>query len=108
MVANKPSGTLYIGQTDDLAKRLFEHQTKVYPGFSRKYNCTKLVWFELHETRASAVLREAQMKEWKRAWKIRRIAKLNPSWEDLSKDLSKDWSEADVFDDRRIYKRAFL
>ncbi|NNC36716.1 MAG: GIY-YIG nuclease family protein [Hyphomonadaceae bacterium] len=104
MVTNKPNGTLYIGQTDDLSKRAFEHKTKVYPGFSRKYGCTKLVWFERHETRASAVLRETRMKEWKRSWKIRRIMKLNPDWN----DLSEEWTETDVFDKRRLFDPAVL
>lgn len=104
IVTNKPNGTLYIGQTDNLAKRMLEHQTKAYPGFSRKYGCTKLVWFELHETRASVVLREKRMKEWKRAWKIKRIVEQNPNWE----DLSKDWTERDVFDDRRLFEPAVL
>jgi putative endonuclease len=66
ILANKPYGTLYVGLTSDLLKRLWEHKNKVVPGFTRRYDVDKLVWFEAHEPHAAALRREKQIKEWKR------------------------------------------
>ena len=80
--------TLYIGSTDDLPKRAWEHRNKVAEGFTRRYGCTLLVWFERHDTLFAARSRERQMKEWKRAWKIARIEAMNPAWRDLAETLA--------------------
>ena len=78
------SHTLYIGVTGDLLKRVFEHKQKKHEGFSAKYNCNRLVWFERFTDPASAIAREKQLKGWIRAKKIALIQKDNPTWEDLS------------------------
>jgi len=78
------SGVLYIGVTGNLAKRVFQHQQKLLPGFTQKYNVTKLIWFEAHPTARAAIAREKQIKRWNRAKKIALIESLNPQWTDLS------------------------
>jgi len=78
---------LYIGMTDDLARRVWEHRTGAVPGFTSKYGVKMLVWFELHESRETAFQRERQLKKWKRAWKLQLIEQLNPEWRDLFDDL---------------------
>ncbi|HXJ03930.1 MAG TPA: GIY-YIG nuclease family protein [Candidatus Acidoferrum sp.] len=78
------SGVLYVGVTANLAKRVFQHQQKLVPGFTQKYNVTKLVWFEPHSTARSAISREKEIKRWNRAKKIALIESLNPQWTDLS------------------------
>ncbi len=88
IVASAPYGTLYIGHTDDLARRIFEHREKARPGFTAKYGVTRLVWFESFELRENAFRRERQMKEWKRKWKIELIEEMNPQWGDLYEDLN--------------------
>ncbi len=80
-------GTFYVGVTSDLTKRVWEHKTDCVEGFSKKYSTHVLVWFELHETMESAILREKAIKEWRRAWKIESIEKANPYWHDLYADL---------------------
>ena len=74
MLASGPNGTLYIGVTSDLPRRLWEHRTGAVPGFSKRYGVTRRVWYEFHETMESAVTREKQMKKWNCAWKAREIA----------------------------------
>lgn len=83
IMASGKNGTIYIGVTSDLAKRAWEHQEGVVPGFTKKYGCKLLVWFEAYDDLQEARLRELQMKEWKRAWKIRLIEEQNLDWEDL-------------------------
>ncbi len=84
IMANRRNGAVYIGVTTELAKRAWEHRHGVMSGFTRKYRCHTLVWYEPHETLESARLREQRMKEWKRAWKLREIEGLNPDWADLA------------------------
>lgn len=84
IVTNKPNGTLYIGFTDDLTRRMREHKSKACKGFAAKYNLTSLVYFEEHLTSNDAFVRERQMKKWKREWKIKLIEELNSTWEDLA------------------------
>ncbi len=84
ILASRKNGTLYIGITDDLERRIWEHKEKVLKGFTAKYDVTQLVWYEMHDTRESAFARERAMKKWNRQWKINLIAKENPDWEDLS------------------------
>lgn len=88
LLASKPYGTLYIGSTNDLVRRVFEHKEKVVPGFTSKYGVARLVWFEQHDSIISARFRERQIKEWKRNWKIELIERDNPHWIDLYKNLS--------------------
>jgi putative endonuclease len=88
LLTSQPHGTLYIGKTTDLARRIWEHKSKAVPGFTTEYNVERLVWFEAHETLEGAFLREKQMKGWKRAWKIQLIEKDNPHWLDLYGNLS--------------------
>ncbi|MEL7541027.1 MAG: GIY-YIG nuclease family protein [Pseudomonadota bacterium] len=88
IVTNRPRGTLYIGMTDDLNKRAWQHREHVIKGsFSDKYNLEMLVWFEAHPSRESAFVRERRMKKWNRAWKIRLIEEMNPDWRDLAEVL---------------------
>ena len=83
IMASRRNGTIYIGVTTDLAKRVWEHREGLIEGFTKKYGCKSLVWFERHDTIEAAITREKQMKEWRRAWKLRRIEEMNPDWNDL-------------------------
>lgn len=87
ILANERNGTLYTGSTDDLAKRVWQHKNKIFPGFTSKYDVDRLAWYEAHDTRESALMRERQIKEWKRAWKIVLIESMNPGWDDLYETL---------------------
>ena len=87
MLASKRNGTLYTGVTSNLLKRIWEHKNHAIEGFTKKYNVTKLVWYEVHETMTSAISREKAIKNWKRAWKINVIEAMNPEWRDLYDDL---------------------
>lgn len=87
ILTNKPRGTLYIGSTNNLPKRIFEHKSKIIKCFTNKYNLDKLVYFEGSGDWASTRTREKQMKKWRRQWKIKLIEKDNPSWKDLSDEL---------------------
>ena len=87
IVASQRNGTLYIGSTDGLSKRAWEHREKVRPGFTAKYNVSILVWYQAFETRPGAFKRERQMKKWNRAWKLELIERFNPAWVDLSDEL---------------------
>ncbi|MGE0062973.1 MAG: GIY-YIG nuclease family protein [Xanthobacteraceae bacterium] len=88
MLTNKRSGTLYIGMTDNLVKRIWQHREGVVEGFTNRYGLKLLVWFETHESRESAFARERQMKKWNRAWKLQLIDKQNPEWRDLWNDIA--------------------
>lgn len=84
IITNKPKGVLYIGVTKDLKRRIRQHKNKVHPTtFSARYNLNILVYFENHENKESALLREKRMKKWNRDWKVELIEKMNPNWEDL-------------------------
>ncbi|NOU39894.1 MAG: GIY-YIG nuclease family protein [Methylotenera sp.] len=83
ILASKRNGTLYIGVTSDLIKRVWQHKNDLVEGFTKKYKVHDLVWYELVDDMASAILREKQIKEWKRQWKLELIEKLNPYWKDL-------------------------
>ena len=87
--ASKRNGTLYIGITNDLTRRVFEHKTGLVNGFTKKYSVNKLVYFESTNDVNAAILREKRLKKWKRQWKIELIEKLNPDWNDLSERLIK-------------------
>ena len=83
MLANKREGTLYIGVTSDLVKRVWEHRNDLVEGFTKKYGVHDLVYFEVHGDMESAITREKQLKKWHRRWKIELIEKNNPTWRDL-------------------------
>jgi putative endonuclease len=83
IMASGMNGTIYIGTTSDLVKRVWEHREGVVAGFTKKYGCKLLVWFEAFEDIQQARYRELQMKEWKRAWKIKLIEERNLDWNDL-------------------------
>lgn len=83
MVTNRPGGVIYTGHTDDIERRTWEHREQLRKGFAAKYNCSRLVWYEAHEERESAFIRERRIKKWNRAWKMRLIEEANPEWEDL-------------------------
>ena len=83
ILASKRNGTLYIGVTSDLVKRILEHKNNVVEGFTKRYNVHHLVWYELHESMEPAINREKQLKEWKRKWKLELIERSNPNWHDL-------------------------
>ena len=82
------NGTLYTGMTDNLVGRVWQHQARLVPGFTKTYGVKTLVWFEVHETREAAILRERQLKKWNRAWKLELIERGNPTWRDLANELS--------------------
>ena len=88
MLTNRPYGTLYVGMSSDLLRRIWEHRNKVVPGFTQRYGLNRLVWFEAHEVREAAIRREKQIKEWKRDWKINLIERENRHWLDLSGNLT--------------------
>nr|WP_321359861.1 GIY-YIG nuclease family protein [uncultured Hyphomonas sp.] len=88
IIANRRNGTLYTGHTDNLAARVWQHRTGAFRGFAARYGCRRLVWYEVHDDRDSAFLRERRIKEWKRDWKLKLIEERNPRWEDLYDELT--------------------
>ena len=89
ILASQKNGTLYVGVTNDLIKRVWQHKNKVADGFTKKYGIDKLVYYEATENIESAILREKQLKKWNRAWKIRIIHEMNPKWNDLYNEIAK-------------------
>jgi len=87
MLASQRNGTLYVGVTSDLIKRVWEHKSDAVDGFTKRYGVHTLVWYEVHEEMLPAIAREKAIKEWKRKWKLELIEKANPSWLDLYQDL---------------------
>jgi putative endonuclease len=83
ILASGPKGTLYVGVTSDLVKRVWQHREGVVKGFSMGYGVHRLVWYEQHATMASAITREKAIKAWRRVWKIKLIESVTPNWEDL-------------------------
>lgn len=88
ILTNRMYGTLYVGVTSDLSKRIWEHKNKVVEGFSKKYGLTILVYYEVHENAESAIKREKRLKKWDRKWKIDAIQKQNPEWRDLYEEVA--------------------
>ena len=87
IIASRRNGTLYVGSTDNLIRRIIEHREKRRDGFAAKYGVDILVWFEVNESRHAAFVRERQIKEWKRVWKLELIERTNPGWADLFEKL---------------------
>jgi len=87
ILANKPLGTIYIGITSDLKRRMIEHRLGLVEGFTQKYDVKRLVWFEQHVCVYKAIWREKQLKNWKRIWKVDLIEERNPEWNDLYESI---------------------
>ena len=87
MLACRKNGTLYIGVTHDLVKRVYEHKHNLAEGFTKKYKVHTLVWYETHDDIRAAIIREKQMKKWNRSWKLRLIEELNSDWKDLYSEI---------------------
>jgi putative endonuclease len=84
---NRPNGTLYIGVTNDIARRAWEHREGIFDGFTKRYGLKRLVYFEVFDSIVVAIQREKTMKHWSRAWKVRLIMRTNPEWDDLYETL---------------------
>ena len=89
ILASKPGGTLYVGVTNDLVRRIYEHRNGLVPGFTKRYGVKSLVYFEHYDTAITAIQREKNIKHWSREWKIDLIISTNPEWRDLYDDISK-------------------
>lgn len=87
-MTSRPNGTLYIGVTGDLRRRIWEHREGVAEGFTKRYGLKRLVWAERHDDIRTAIQREKTMKHWPRAWKLRVILADNPGWDDLYERLA--------------------
>ncbi|MEL7691373.1 GIY-YIG nuclease family protein [Citromicrobium bathyomarinum] len=87
IMASKRNGTLYLGVTSDLVRRVFQHRKGDIDGFMKKYGCKTLVWYAVFDRIDDAIRREKQMKEWRRAWKLRAIEEMNPGWDDLFESI---------------------
>ena len=87
IVASARNGTLYLGVTSTLPQRIYQHRNGPIDGFSKRYGCRHLVWFEAHDDLQDARARELQMKKWKRSWKLQTIEALNPEWRDLFEEV---------------------
>jgi len=87
ILASKKNGTLYVGVTSNLPKRVYEHKHNLIDGFSSKYNVHRLVYYEVHQEMVAAITREKQLKKWNRDWKINLIIEKNPGWSDLYSNI---------------------
>ena len=87
IMANRYRGTIYVGVTSALWSRVCDHKNGTTPGFTSKYAVTTLVWYEHRHTMEAAIRREKQIKEWQRAWKVRLIEEMNPTWHDLHDEI---------------------
>ena len=88
LTASRKHGTLYLGVTNDLVRRAYEHKSKVVPGFTARYSLNRLVWFECYDDPTNAIEQEKQLKKWRRNWKVRLIEEMNPDWADLYEDIT--------------------
>ena len=87
ILASKRNGTLYLGVTSDIVKRVWQHKNGLIEGFTREYGVKKLVYYEIHEGAENAIKREKQLKKWRRAWKLELIEEKNSEWRDLYVDI---------------------
>jgi putative endonuclease len=87
ILASRQNGTLYVGVSSNIVKRVWQHKNNQIKGFTEQYHVHRLVWYELHATMESAITREKQLKNWKRQWKIELIEKTNPHWKDLYESI---------------------
>ncbi|MXN65116.1 GIY-YIG nuclease family protein [Stappia sp. GBMRC 2046] len=88
ITASKRNGTLYVGVTSDLSRRIYEHRNHLIPGFTSRYSVDQLVWYECHATMTLAIQREKNIKHWPRRWKVDLIRAMNPEWVDLYESLA--------------------
>jgi len=88
ILASKRNGTLYVGVTNDLLRRVWEHKHDLVEGFTKRYGIHRLVWYQAADTPTAAIVREKQVKKWKRAWKLRLIEEANPDWKDLYEEVA--------------------
>ena len=88
LMARRKEGTLYLGVTRDLIRRVHQHKAKSTPGFTSRYDVDRLVWFEVYDDPTNAITREKEIKKWRRAWKIRLIEENNPDWRDLYDEIT--------------------
>jgi putative endonuclease len=88
ILASHVGGTLYIGVTNDLVRRVYEHRTKLAQGFTKKYDVSRLVHFEVFDDIENAIVREKRLKKWNRAWKVQMIEENNPNWNDLYPEIA--------------------
>lgn len=89
LLASKRNGTLYVGVTNDLIRRVWEHKNDLADGFTKRYGIHQLVWFEAAESPSTAILREKQIKNWNRSWKLKLIEQENPQWLDLNDSIAR-------------------
>ena len=89
ILASARNGTLYVGVTSDLVARVWQHRTDALDGFTSRYGVHSLVWFERHDAMPDAILREKQIKKWRREWKLRMIEAANPQWRDLYDEIAR-------------------
>jgi putative endonuclease len=89
LTASGKHGTIYLGVTNNLVRRIHEHKAKVVPGFTSQYNVVRLVWFEVYDDPTNAITREKDIKKWRRDWKIRLIEEENPEWLDLYASITR-------------------
>ena len=89
ILASERNGTLYVGVTNDVIRRVWEHKSDAIDGFTKKYSTHRLVYVEFHDTMLDAIAREKQIKKWRRAWKLELIERDNPEWRDLYDDISR-------------------
>ena len=88
LLATRKQGTPYLGVTNDLIRRVYEHKQKITPGFTSRYDIRRLVWFECYDDAYTAISREKELEKWRRAWKVALIEKENPDWKDLYGEIT--------------------
>jgi putative endonuclease len=88
ILASRPGGAIYIGVTNDLVRRVYEHKNKLIKGFTERYSIDKLVYFEVYDSPTTAIQREKNMKHWPRSWKTKLIAQSNPTWRDVYEEIT--------------------
>ena len=88
LLASDKYGTLYLGVTNNVIRRVYEHKTKSVASFTKRYSVDKLVWFEIYDDALTAIAREKELKKWRRDWKIRLIEERNPQWIDLYQEIA--------------------
>ncbi|NEV00461.1 GIY-YIG nuclease family protein [Bradyrhizobium uaiense] len=88
LLANEKYGTLYLGVTNDIVRRVYEHKSKIVAGFTKQYDVDRLVWFEIYDDALTAIAREKELKRWRRDWKIKLIEEKNPQWIDLYPEIA--------------------
>jgi len=89
LLASRKQGTLYLGVTKDIVRRVYQHKAKALPGFTSRYDIGRLVWFECYDDPTTAITREKELKKWRRAWKVELIEKTNPDWRDLYPEITR-------------------